>query len=126
MTMAKLFLGLTLLFSVYGGAIASSSETVVLKLIGTISKSVNISFDDETINLGDMKQPTIIDFSILANTEYKVLVPESGILTNSSGDTIGFTTQIKDGKLTITPDNIGPDHILGKYSTNLPITISAI
>ncbi len=119
-------LALILLTIIYGGAIAASSETVELKLIGTISKSVSISFDDKTINLGNMKQSTEVDFSVLANTEYEILVSEDGVLTNASGDTIGFTTQIKNGKLIITPDNIGPDLTLGKYSTNLPVTISAI
>ncbi len=105
---------------------AASSETIILQLIGTISKSVSIVFDSSTIDLGDLTQHTAVDFTIVSNTEYIITTPTTGILTNEYGGTLGFTTATNNGKLTITPNTIGPDQPLGTYSANIEVTISAI
>ncbi|MBL7005243.1 MAG: DUF4402 domain-containing protein [Gammaproteobacteria bacterium] len=106
--------------------LADSKESVTLQLVGEISRSVSISFDTSMINLGNLTQPTSVDFSIVANTEYTITAPATGMLVNASGDTLGFTTSTDNGQLVITPDAIGLNQPLGIYSASINVIISTM
>ncbi len=124
--MIKLTAAMSIYFTSLTDPFAAGTASDTIKLIGVIEKAVDVNFENEILDLGSMRRPSVANYLVSANTEYTVSTPPIGFLTNESGDKIGFSSSAVNGKLTIIPDIVKNNQALGKYSTNVKLTVSAL
>ena len=109
-----------------GGAMAATDS---LNMGGSIAKLVAVTFDVEDLDLGDMTATYDAAFTVVANTDYTVSVPATGVLTGAvTGATLDFAASASkaDGKITIDPADISATQAADSYASNLTLTVAAV
>jgi len=124
--MIKLNTALSIYLTSLTDPFAAGTASDTIKLIGVIEKAVDVNFENEILDLGNMRGSSVANYSVKANTEYTVSTPENGFLVNENGDTLGYKSSAVNGKLTITPNQIRPNQSLGTYKANVKLTVKAI
>ncbi len=107
----------------------SSAATDTINLTGSIADSVSVSFDSDTLNLGDMTSAVSAGFTVVANTDYTVSVPSSGVLTNTNDSDATLTYTVSASKanstITVTPGAISANLAPGTYASSVTLTVAA-
>jgi hypothetical protein len=119
----------TSLTAIMGSSFAATTDSDSINLIGSIAKAVSISFDSATLDLGDMSDTSVANFTVVANTDYTVSANEVGLLTNvDNGDVLGFAINVdkNNSTMSITPSEISATQAAGNYQANVTLTVSAV
>lgn len=96
---------------------------------GTIAKAVAVTFDVENMDLADMTGVYEASFTVVANTDYTVSVPATGVLTGgTTGATLDYALSASkaDSKITLDPADISATQAADTYATNITLTVSAV
>ena len=110
-------------------SVNSFAATESVSLTGNIAKAVAVSFNNATLDLGDMTSASVANFTVVANTDYTVSAPANGTLNNAdSGTSLAFSTSVSkaNSTLTITPDAVSATQAAGNYTANVTLTVAAI
>jgi hypothetical protein len=119
----------TSLTAIMGSSFAATTDNDSINLIGSIAKAVSVSFDSATLDLGDMSDTSVANFTVVANTDYTVSANEVGLLTNvDNGDVLGFAINVdkNNSTMSITPSEISATQAAGNYQANVTLTVSAV
>jgi hypothetical protein len=119
----------TSLTAIMGSSFAATTDSDSINLIGSIAKAVSVSFDSATLDLGDMSDTSVANFTVVANTDYTVSANEVGLLTNvDNGDVLGFAINVdkNNSTMSITPSEISATQAAGNYQANVTLTVSAV
>ena len=111
------------------GAPSAPTDSDSINLIGNIAKSVSVSFDNATLDLGDMSQTSIANFTVVANTDYVVSAPSVGKLVNvDNGAELDFAVSVDkaNSTMSVTPAEISATQAAGNYQASVVLSVAAV
>jgi hypothetical protein len=119
----------TSLTAIMGSSFAATTDSDSINLIGSIAKAVSISFDNATLDLGDMSDTSVANFTVVANTDYTISGPATGKLVNvDNGAELDFGVSVDktNSTMSVTPAAISATQAAGNYQANVTLTVSAV
>jgi hypothetical protein len=117
------------LTAMMGSSFAAITDSASINLIGNIAKSVSVSFDSTTLDLGDMSDTSIANFTVVANTDYTVSAPTAGKLVNvDNGAELDFAVAVskENSTMSITPAQISATQAAGNYQASVVLVVAAV
>jgi hypothetical protein len=117
------------LTALMGTSFAASTDSDTLNLTGSIAKSVSVAFDNATLDLGDMSDTSVANFTVVANTDYTVSAPAAGKLVNvDNGAELDFAVKVNkaNSTMSITPAEISATQAAGNYQASVVLTVAAV
>jgi hypothetical protein len=117
------------LTALMGTSFAASTDSDTLNLTGSIAKSVSVAFDNATLDLGDMSDTSVANFTVVANTDYTVSAPVSGKLVNVDNGAeldFGIAVDKTNSTMSITPAEISATQAAGNYQASVVLTVAAV
>jgi hypothetical protein len=114
----------TSLTAIMGSSFAATTDSDSINLIGSIAKAVSISFDNATLDLGDMSDTSVANFTVVANTDYTISGPATGKLVNvDNGAELDFGVSVDktNSTMSVTPAAISATQAAGNYQANVTL-----